>query len=73
MFEVDGSEVLAVAAVLPQDVRRATSFALEVDFAEEVAAILTLDRALARSEETSLVFGTEYSHFRCSLYGWVIV
>jgi hypothetical protein len=59
--------VLAVAAVLPKDVRRDASFPLEVELAEEVAAILTLDRALARSEETSLMFGTEYSHFRCSL------
>jgi hypothetical protein len=59
--------VLAVAAVLPKGLLVNAAFAFEVECAEDVAAILTLDRALARSEESSFVLGTEYSHFRCSL------
>src|SRR6185503_13357229 len=46
---------------------------LEVDFAEQVAAILTLDGTLARSEESSFVFGAKYSHFRSSLQRRVTV
>jgi hypothetical protein len=59
--------VLAVAAVLPKDLSRDAGFALEVECAEDMSSIFTLDGALARSEESSFVLGTEYSHFRCSL------
>jgi hypothetical protein len=59
--------VLAVAAVLPKHLGRSAAFALEVERAQDVTTILTLDRALPRSEETSFVFRTEYSHFRGSL------
>ena len=59
--------MLAVAAVLPKDLSGNAAFAFEVECAEDVTAILTLDWALPRSEKSSLVFGTEYSHFRCSL------
>jgi hypothetical protein len=66
-FEVDRAEVLAVAAVLPKDLGRNAALTFEVDVAEDVTTILTLDWALPRSEETALVFWTEYSHFRGSL------
>jgi hypothetical protein len=66
-FEVDRAEVLAVAAVLPKDLGGNATFTFEVDVAEDVTTILTLDWALPRSEETALVFWTEYSHFRGSL------
>ena len=66
LIEVDRSEVLAVAAVLPEGLRGAT-FTIEVKGAKDVASILTFDGVLARSEESSLVFGTKYCHVRCSL------
>src|SRR6266404_3349955 len=38
-----------------------------------MTSILTLDGTVPRSEESSLVFGTEYSHCRCSLKRWVTI
>jgi hypothetical protein len=59
--------MLAVAAVLPKDFGRNAAFTFEVERAQDVTTILTLDWALPRSEETSFVFWTENSHFRGSL------
>ena len=67
LVEIDGAEVFAVAAVLPLDFYWRLGLALKVDFTEQVAPVLTLDGALPRSEESSLVFRAEYSHFRSSL------
>jgi hypothetical protein len=67
LIEVDQGKMLTVAAVLPLQRERAVGLAREIQLAEDMAAILTLDRALARSEEASFVFGTENSHCRCSL------
>jgi hypothetical protein len=65
VVEVDQREVLAVAAVLPLKLE-SLSFTSEIELAEHVPTILTLDGALAGGEEASLVFGTEYSHGRSS-------
>jgi hypothetical protein len=73
LIEIYGAEVFAVAAVLPLKLDRSVSLTLEVDLAEQVAAILTLDGILARSEESSFVFRAEYSHFRSSLQRRVTV
>jgi hypothetical protein len=67
LIEIDGTEVFAVAAVLPADLGGNAAFAFEVDLTQQVASIFTLDWALPRCEEPALVFGTKYSHFRCSL------
>jgi hypothetical protein len=66
-LEVDRAKVLAVAAVLPKDLGRNAAFTFEIDVAQNVTTILARDWALPRSEETSLVFWTEYSHVRGSL------
>ena len=73
LIEVDGAEVFAIAAVLPLEFDRSVGLPFEVDLAQQMAAILTLDRALARSEKSSLVFRTEYSHSRSSLQRRVTV
>jgi hypothetical protein len=65
--------VLAIAAILPLELDRRFSLTLEIDLAEKVAAILTLDGTLARSEESSFVFRAEYSHFRSSIQRRVTV
>jgi hypothetical protein len=67
VFEVHRAEVLAVAAVLPNGLGGDAAFAFKVDRAQDVTTIFTLDWALPRSEETSFVFWTKYSHFRGSL------
>jgi hypothetical protein len=73
LVEVDGAEVFAIAAVLPLEFDRSVGLTFEVDLAEQMAAILTLDGILARSEESSFVFGAKYSHFRSSLQRRVTV
>jgi hypothetical protein len=73
LIEVYGAEVFAIAAVLPVEFDRSVGLTFEVDLAEQVAAILTLDGILARSEESSFVFRAEYSHFRSSLQRRVTV
>jgi hypothetical protein len=73
LVEIYGAEVFAIAAVLPMELDRGVSLTLEVDLAEQVAAILTLDGTLARSEKSSFVFGAKYSHFRSSLQRRVTV
>ena len=67
LIEVSGAEVLAVAAVLPLQVDRRHRLAFEVDLAEKVSAVLTLDWVLSRSKKTSFVFRTENSHISGSL------
>jgi hypothetical protein len=67
LVEIDGAEVFAVTAVLPLQFNRRRRLTFEIDGAEQVAAILTLDGTLSRSEKSSFVLGTEYSHFRSSL------
>jgi hypothetical protein len=73
LVEIYRAEVLTVAAILPPGLDRGESLAFKIDFAEQMTAILTLDRILSRSEESSFVFGAEYSHFRCSLQRQVTV
>jgi hypothetical protein len=65
--------MFAVTAELPLQFDRRRGLAFKIDGAEEVAAILTLDGTLSRSEKCSLMFGTEYSHVRSSLQGQVTV
>ena len=65
--------MLAVAAILPLELGWGHGLAFEIDLAQQVTAIFTLDRTLSRSEESSFVFGAEYSHFRCSLQRQVTV
>jgi hypothetical protein len=65
-IEIDGAEVFAVAAVLPNDLGGSFAFAFKIKLAQQVTAIFTLDWALAWREKSALVFRTKYSHFRCS-------
>jgi hypothetical protein len=67
LVEIYGAKVFAIAAILPMELDRSVGLTLEVDLAQQVTAILTLDGTLARSEESSFVFGAKYSHFRSSL------
>jgi hypothetical protein len=67
LLEIDRAEVLAVTAIQPTDLSGNPAFTLEVELAEQMTSILTLDGILARGEESSFVFGTEYSHFASSL------
>ena len=73
LVEIYGAEVFAIAAILPVEFDRSIGLTFEVNLAEQVAAILTLDGILARSEESSFVFRAEYSHFRSSLQRRVTV
>ena len=73
LVEIYRAEVLAVAAILPLDLGRGNGSAFKIDLAEQMTAILTLDRTLSRSEESSFVFRAEYSHFGCSLQRQVTV
>jgi hypothetical protein len=67
LVKIDGTEVFAVTTVLPVQVDRRRGLALEIDLAEKVSAILTLDGTLPGGEESFFVLGAEYSHFRGSL------
>jgi hypothetical protein len=67
LVKVSQAEVLAVTAKLPLQVDRSRGLTFEVDIAEKVSAVLTLDGILPGCEESFFVFGTEYSHFRSSL------
>jgi hypothetical protein len=67
LVEIDGAEVLAVAAILPADLGGKLALTFKIECAEQVTTVFTLDWALTRSEEASLVFRAKYSHFRCSL------
>jgi len=73
LVEIYGAEVFAIAAVLPLEFDRSIGLTFEVDLAEQMAAIRTLDGTLARGEESSFVFGAKYSHFRSSLQRRVTV
>jgi hypothetical protein len=67
LVKIDRAEVFAVTTVLPLQFDRRRGLAFKIDGAEKVPAILTLDGTLSRSEKSSFVLGTEYSHFRRSL------
>jgi hypothetical protein len=73
LVEIDGAEVFAIAAVLPLEFDWSVGLTFEVDLAEQMAAILTLDGILPRSKKSSFVFGAKYSHFRSSLQRRVTV
>ena len=73
LVKIDGAEVFAITTILPLQVDRGRRLALEIDLAEKVAAILTLNGTLSRSEKSSFVFGTKNSHVRSSLQGQVTV
>jgi hypothetical protein len=65
--------VFAVATVLPLDLDGRSTLAFEIELAEEVAAVFTLNGTLPRSEKSSFVFRAEYSHFASSLQRRVTV
>jgi hypothetical protein len=67
LVKIDRAEMFTVTTVLPLQVDRRPRLALEIDLAEKMSAVLTLDGILSRGEEPSFVLGTEYSHFRSSL------
>jgi len=67
LIEIDGTEVFAIAAVLPLQIDRRRGQALEIDLAEKMSAILTFDGTLPGREKSFFVLGTEYSHFGSSL------
>jgi hypothetical protein len=48
-LEIYGAKMLAVAAVLPLKLKRKFSLTLEIQFAQQVTFILTLDGTLPRS------------------------
>jgi hypothetical protein len=73
LVKIDGAEVFTIAAVLPLQIDWGRGQALEIDLAEKVSAILTLDGILPGREEPFFVLGTEYSHFRGSLQRQVTV
>ena len=59
--------MLAITAVLPADLGGKPAFAFEIEAAKDMPPVFAFNRVLARREEASFVFGTEYSHFRGSL------
>src|SRR3982751_4148329 len=65
--------MFAVTAVLPLQFNRSHSLAFEVEDSEKVTAVVTLDGTLSRSEESSFVLRTEYSHLGSSLDGQMTV
>jgi hypothetical protein len=67
MFEIYRAKVLAVAAVLPLNLNLSLGLAGEIQLAQYVTFVFTLDGRLPRSEESSFVLATKYSHFRYSL------
>jgi hypothetical protein len=67
LLKVYRAKMLAVAAVLPTKFRSRMVFTLEIQLAQDMIAISTPDGVLPRSEKSSFMFRTEYSHFRCSL------
>jgi hypothetical protein len=67
LVKIDGAEVFAVTTVLPLQVDGRHGLALEIDLAEQMSAILTLDWVLSRGEKSLFVLGTEYSHICGSL------
>jgi hypothetical protein len=65
--------VFTVTTVLPLDLDWRSALAFEIELAEEVAAVFTLNGTLPRSEKSSFVFRAEYSHFASSLQRRVTV
>jgi len=62
-----GAKMFAVAAVLPSQINWSFGRSVEVQLAQYVTFIFTLDGRLSWTEESSLMLGTKYSHFRYSL------
>ena len=54
--------MLAVTTVLPLSLKGLLSVTVEIQITQDVAPVLAFNRALSRSEESPLVFMTEYSH-----------
>jgi len=67
LIKTDGAKMLAVAAVLPLKLNWSFGPTGEIQLAQYVPSISTLDWSLPRSQESSFVLGTEYFHFRYSL------
>ena len=67
LSETHGAKMFTVAAIFPEDLSGRFGLAFEIQLAQYVTSILTLDGTLPRSEKSSLVLRAEYSHFRCSL------
>jgi hypothetical protein len=67
LIEIYRAKVLAVAAVLPLKLNWILGLAVEIQLAQYVTLIFTLDRRLSRSEESSFVLGAKNSHFPYSL------
>ena len=55
------------SAILPLKINRRFGLAVEIQLAQYVTFIFTLDGRLPRGEESFFVLGTKYSHFRYSL------
>jgi hypothetical protein len=62
LTEPNRAEMLAITAILPLYRGWRSGVAFKIQFPQDMAAILTLDRALSRSKETLFVFWAEYSH-----------
>ena len=62
LIEPYRAKVLAITAILPPHLDWRSGLAFKIQFPQNMAAILTLDRALSRSKETLFVFWAEYSH-----------
>jgi hypothetical protein len=62
--------VFAVTTVLPLSLKDLFWVTAEIQITQNVAPVLALNRALSRSEESPLVFVTEYSHCCNSLRIW---
>jgi hypothetical protein len=67
LVEVDRAEVFAVTTELPLQFDRSYGLTLQVNLAENVTSVFTLNGTLPRGEKSSFVFGAEYSHFCSSL------
>jgi hypothetical protein len=73
LLEINRAKVFAVTTVLPLNFRRQLRLAFQVNLAEQVAAVFTLNWTLSRSEKSSFVFGAKYSHLLSSLQRRVTV
>jgi hypothetical protein len=67
LVEIDGAEVFTITTVLPLQIDGRPRLPLEIDLAEQVSAIFTLDGTLPGREKSFFVLGTEYSHISSSL------
>ena len=67
LLNIYRAKMLAVAAVLPLKLSWILGLAVEIQLAQYVTLIFTLDRRLSRREESSFVLGAKNSHFPYSL------